>query len=167
MEIHRWVPDVLDQNNIRYQVLKHEKTYRSQDLAKKEGVSGHRVAKVVVVIVDGRPVSMVLPASRMVSLAKLRDIFDTDDVGIATERQIQRYYPDCEVGAIPPLNHWEDIELIMDPTMSVEGEILFQGGNHTEAIKVDFDDWFFLAKPDVADFSIPHQTERDMWDWIL
>src|SRR3712207_7396677 len=43
-------------------------------------VSGHRVAKVVGVLADGRPVELILPASRRVMLDRVREVLGAAEV---------------------------------------------------------------------------------------
>jgi Ala-tRNA(Pro) deacylase len=70
---------------------------------------------------------------------------------------MERFFPDCEVGAVPPLRHWKDVGVLMDRSLSGEGDILFQAGTHTDAIRLRFRDWYELVKPQVAAFSEPEE----------
>jgi prolyl-tRNA editing enzyme YbaK/EbsC (Cys-tRNA(Pro) deacylase) len=38
----------------------------------------------------------------------------------------------------------------MDHSLEVEGDILFQAGTHTDAIRLPFRDWFDLVRPEVV-----------------
>ncbi len=150
-----WIKNLLDENGVRYREVQHLLAFTAQKLAEREHVSGHRVAKVVVVIADGRPVELVLPASRRVSLEKVRKALPAIDVRLATEEEMERYFDGCEVGAIPALDHWKGVPVLMDPTMKVPGDIVLQGGTHRDAICLRFEDWFDLVKPRVVPFSDP------------
>ena len=144
-----WVRDELDQHGIAYQERHHPAAYTAQALAQREHVSGHRVAKVVGVIADGRPVELVLPASRRVNLDCVRDRLGCRELRLAREDELERYFPDCEAGAIPALRHWRDVDVIMDGHLSTDGDILLQGGTHCDAVRIRFDDWFDLVQPRV------------------
>src|SRR2546423_6015465 len=102
-----WVRNELDQRGIRYEELHHPDAYTAQQMAQKEHVSGHRVAKVVAVMADGRPVELVLPASRRVVLDRVRDVLGAGDVRLATEDELGQCFTDCEPGAVPALRHWQ------------------------------------------------------------
>jgi hypothetical protein len=82
----------------------------------------------VAVIAAGRPVELILPASRRVVLDRVRTALGSLDVRLATEGEVERYFPGTEPGAIPALRHWEGVELLMDDAMRVEGDIVLQGG---------------------------------------
>jgi Ala-tRNA(Pro) deacylase len=124
-------------------------------VAQREHVSGHRVAKVVCVMADGRPVELVLPASRRVRLDWLHEVLRAREVRLASEDEMQAHFPDCEVGAIPALRHWKGVDVVMDGHLRVSGDVLIHGGTHHDAITMRFDDWFELVNPRVEWFSEP------------
>jgi Ala-tRNA(Pro) deacylase len=148
-----WVKDMLQEQGLSYEELHHPEAYTAQTVAQQEHVTGHRVAKVVVVVADGRPVELILPASRQVDLERVRDILGASDVRLATEQELQEFFPDCEVGAMPALRHWLGVDLLMDSSMQVNGDIVLQAGTHCDALRMRFDDWFRLVNPRVGDFS--------------
>jgi Ala-tRNA(Pro) deacylase len=146
---------MLQLRGIPFEELHHSEAYTAQQVAQREHFSGHRVAKVVVAMVDGQPVELVLPASRHVDLSRVRAILGASDVRLATEPEMEKFFTDCELGAIPPLRHWEKVNVLMDRLLNVEGDILFQAGTHADAIRLNFRDWYELVNPQVATFSEP------------
>jgi Ala-tRNA(Pro) deacylase len=133
--------------------------YTAQEVAQREHFSGHRLAKVVVVMADDRPVELILPASRQVNLDLVATVLHAHKVRLATEEEMQKFFTDCEVGAIPPLRHWKDVDVLMDRTLAPEGDILFQAGTHADAVRLNFADWYELVQPQVASFSKPALPE--------
>jgi Ala-tRNA(Pro) deacylase len=164
MATPNWVTQTLQRHGVPYRECHHGEAYTAQQVAQQEHVSGHRVAKVVVVMADDRPVELVLPASRRVLLDRLRNILGAQQVRLATEPEIQQAFPDCEVGAIPPLDHWPGVEIVMDSDMKVDGEILFQAGTHEDAIRVPFRDWYEAMHPRVATFAAPEGQPGDHFE---
>lgn len=150
-----WIRKMLEVRGIPFEELQHPDVYTAQEMAQREHWSGHHVAKVVVVMADDRPVALVLPASRRVQLDRLSNILKANLVRLATENEMERYFPDCEVGAIPPLRHWEGVEVCMEGTLQTPGDIVFQAGTHGNAIRLGFRDWYELVSPQVARFSEP------------
>jgi len=150
-----WVRDELDRRGCQYEELHHRDAFTAQELAQREHISGHRVAKVVGIMVDGRPMELVLPASRRVRLDRVKDILLADDVRLASEAELQRYFPDCEPGAIPALRHWNGVEVLLDGHLRCAGDIVIQGGTHRDAVRLRFDDWFDMVEPRVETFSDP------------
>jgi Ala-tRNA(Pro) deacylase len=148
MSTATWICQELDRQGIAYEELHHDEAYTAQELAHREHVSGHRVAKVVCVLADGRPIELILPASRRVKLDRVRDLLGAHDVRLATEEELGRYFTDCELGAIPALRHW-DVDVIMDGHLCRGGDIYILGGTHRDALRMRFDDWFAMVRPRV------------------
>ncbi len=148
-----WVQNELEQCGVAFEEVHHPEAYTAQSLAQSEHFSGHRVAKVVVAMIDGRPVELILPASRRVRLERVQRLLAAREVRLATEQEIEQYFDDCEIGAIPPLRHWQSVEVLMDTAMQVPGDILFPAGTHRDAVCMRFEDWFRIVSPPVASFS--------------
>lgn len=150
-----WIRTLLERRGVAYQECHHPEAFTAQEVAHLEHTSGHRVAKVVVVMADGRPVELILPASRRVALERVREILGVRDVRLATEEEMNQTFPGCDPGAIPPLNCWPGVDVVMDDTLEVKGEILMQAGTHEDAVRVRFDDWFRMVEPVVDHFTEP------------
>lgn len=148
-----WVRKMLELRGIPFAELQHHEAYTAQTVAKREHISGHRVAKVVVAMVDDRPVELILPASRRVVLEQVRRALNAREARLATEEEMRRYFTETQPGAIPPLRHWEGVPVLMDRALKVEGHILFQAGTHCDAVRLNFRDWFEMVNPQVVTFS--------------
>jgi Ala-tRNA(Pro) deacylase len=150
-----WVRDELERKGFAYEELHHSEAWTAQELAQREHVSGHRVAKVVGVLADGQPVELILPASRRVMLDRVRQLLGANEIRLATEQELQEDFPDCELGAIPALRHWRGVNVVMDGNLVGAGNIIILGGTHRDAIRMQFDDWFEMVDPRVEEFSEP------------
>jgi len=148
-----WIRRCLDVRGVPYEELHHREAYTAQALAEQEHVSGHRVAKVVVMIADGEPVELILPATRRVVPEQVRMALGATEVRFASEEEMGRIFAGCEIGAVPPLRHWMDVSMMMDPSMRVPGEMIFQAATHTDAMRVPFEAWFQMVRPRVESFT--------------
>jgi Ala-tRNA(Pro) deacylase len=153
MDSPSWIRALLRERQVPFQEFRHLQAFSARELARRGHISPHRVAKVVIVIADGRPVELVLPANRHIVFDALRSALHASDVRLATEKEIGRYFTDVEVGAVPPLRHWKEVDVVMDESLDVEGEILFQAGTHTDAVRLEFDDWYRSVRPRVKRFT--------------
>lgn len=150
-----WIKDELEEKGLPYEERHHDDAYTAQSVAHKEHVSGHRVAKVVVILADGKPVQLILPASRRVALDRVRAMLGAEHVRLASEAEMATHFPGCEPGALPAWRHWPGVEVLMDQALQGQGEILFQAGTHRDALCMGFDDWFRAVEPTVGQFSQP------------
>jgi Ala-tRNA(Pro) deacylase len=70
---------------------------------------------------------------------------------MASEREIAERFSDCEIGAIPPLPHWDGIRMLADTRiMQLNGPLVFQAGTHEDAIEMSCDDWRRISHPSSA-----------------
>jgi Ala-tRNA(Pro) deacylase len=91
-------------------------------------------------------------APSFVDLNRLRDIAGAGDVRLASECELERLYPDCEVGAVPPLGPLYGLPVFVDRALAATSEIVFDAGSHSDAIKVKYDDFARAVRPTVGDF---------------
>ena len=153
-----WIKSMLQRRGVAHEELRHRVAFTAQEVAQSEHVSGHCLAKVVVVLADGRPVELILPASRRVVLERVRRLLGAAEVRLASEAEMDRIFTDCETGAIPPLRHWRDVAVLMDASLSNARELVFQAGTHEDAVRLKFQDWLSLVKPRVEFFTEPEHT---------
>ncbi len=144
----------LEENGIDYQVLYHPRVYTAQEVAAAQHVSGKDLAKVVMVKVDNELAMMVLPASCMLDMDKLKRIFQGRRVKLAIEEEFQGLFPDCEIGAMPPFGNLYDLQVYVDTALAEQPHIVFQAGSHVETISMAYSDFANLVQPEVADFAI-------------
>lgn len=149
------VRDMLRAHGVPFVELHHPEALTAQEVAQREHFSGHHVAKVVVALADGRLVELILPASRRADLDRVRTALAARTVRLASEAEMAKAFADSEVGAVPALPHGKEVGVLMDRSLYVEGDILFQAGTHTDAVRLNFWDWFEMVKPHVATFSVP------------
>jgi len=154
-----WIKSMLERRGVAYEELRHRVAFTAQEVAQSEHVSGHCLAKVVIVLADGRPAELILPASRRVVLERVCKLLGANEVRLASEAEMDRIFSDCETGAIPPLRRWREVEVLMDASLSNAGELVFQAGTHEDAIRLKFQDWLSLVSPRVEFFTEPeHPT---------
>ncbi len=142
----------LDREHVHYDVLSHSQTFRAVAVAQTLHVPEHEMAKVVIVKVKERFVTTVLPATEKVDVQRLRKLFGTHRVRLATEEEITQLFPDCELGAMPPLGTLYGLPVYVDRSLAGDGQIFFEGGTHSEAIRMRYWDLAALVFPVVTEF---------------
>ena len=146
------VQDYLDEMGVSYRLCTHPTAYTSQDLAATAHVPGQQVIKPVVVIIDGAAHICALPASHRIDLQKLRQELNASDVEIADESSLKTMFPDCELGAEPPIGKLYGLPTLMDLSLIRDAQVTFQAGNHTTAVTMTLQDYQRAAEPEIADF---------------
>jgi Ala-tRNA(Pro) deacylase len=144
----------LHENRVPFQVQHHPRAFTAQDVADTEHIPGQTLAKVVIVIADGDPVMLVLPAPERAYLARVTAVLGSKEVHLAEERQFAGIFRDCELGAMPPFGNLYGVPVYVDSLLSAEDTIFFQAGTHTDTISMKYADFAHLVKPIVAAFSL-------------
>jgi Ala-tRNA(Pro) deacylase len=125
----------LEARDVAHEVLAHPATQTSSETAEAAHVSGNRVAKSVVIRDGDGYLLVVVPASHHVSLPLLTDWLGRP-VDLASEQEVGRLFPDCELGAIPPTGDAYGVEVLLDEGLASLDEVCFEGGDHRSLIKV-------------------------------
>jgi Ala-tRNA(Pro) deacylase len=134
------IESYLRQQRVPFERLAHPRAVAAQRVAAAEHVSGARIAKPVVVSVDGRLALAVVPATRRVDLGALRRGLGAAQVTLVPERTFaDRFWP-CEPGAEPPLELF-GVPIYVDAELAREPWVVMRGGTHEDAIQVETDDW--------------------------
>jgi len=139
--------DFLDSNDIRYLVISHSLAYTAQGIAALTHVSGKKLAKTVIVKIDGILAMAVVPASLHVDLNRLRALTGARVVELASEREFRNAFPDCETGAMPPFGNLYDMTVYADSSLAEYEEITFSAGTHRELVRMHWNDMARLVKP--------------------
>ncbi len=148
------IADFLKQEKVKFDLLPHRDTYNAQSMAQTLHVSGHHVAKTVLLRADGGKafVVAVLPASRTIDLELASLMLGGRDLEVASESEIAEHFPDCELGALPPFGSYYGMMTIVDASLDEDEEILFEGNTHHESIRMIFDDFRHIEEPVIGHF---------------
>ncbi len=157
----------LDENKVKYITIRHSSAYTSQEIAAKAHISGKEVAKTVIIKVEGKMAMAVLPASYQLDFNRLKQLFGTQQVTLATEAEFSSFFPNCEVGAMPPFGNLYDMEVFVAESLAEDKQIAFNNGTHTELLKMGYGDFERLVQPRVLqiskkEVSFPHDP-KDRW----
>jgi Ala-tRNA(Pro) deacylase len=140
----------LDANDIRYTMIYHSPAYTAQEIAASAHISGHNLAKTVIVDIDGRLAMVVLPASRHINFDLLCEMTGADNVRLASESEFESQFPGCELGAMPPFGNLYGMNVYVAPSLTVDHQIAFNAGSHTELIKMAYADFERLVRPQIV-----------------
>jgi Ala-tRNA(Pro) deacylase len=122
--------------NATYNVVTHEPTMSSTRTAEVCHISGDRLAKGVVLRRNGGYMLAVLPASRHISMAELREQIGPD-AGLAAESDIGQLFGDCAQGAVPPIGTCYGLDVIVDDRIEQQPDIYLEAGDHATLVHMD------------------------------
>jgi Ala-tRNA(Pro) deacylase len=139
----------LQDHGIGYEKHTHPRTYTAQGLAHAEHISGYMVAKPVIVKGASGYAMCVLPAPKQLDLRRAAEVLN-EEVRLASESEMGTLFPDCDLGAEPPLGALFEMKTVMDARLKEGESLVMQAGTHTEAIKMRRADWERACAPIVA-----------------
>ncbi|HJV47879.1 MAG TPA: YbaK/EbsC family protein [Geothrix sp.] len=142
--------EFLDANGVKYLTIPHRQAYTAMEVAETAHVRGQDMAKTVIVDLDGRLAMAVLPATKHVSVSRLEKSTGAQHVEIAHEGEFRFDFPDCEVGAMPPFGNLFNMEVLVDPDLAQDEEIVFNAGTHAEVVRMAYKDFDRLVHPRTA-----------------
>ena len=130
----------LERHGVGYEVLQHPLTASSSETAQSAHISGNRIAKTVVMRDGGGNgyLLAVLPASQHLSLELLQAWLGRP-VALASEQEVGKLFPDCDLGAIPPIGDAYGLEVVLDESLGGLDEVYFEGGDHRTLVQVGGD----------------------------
>jgi Ala-tRNA(Pro) deacylase len=134
--ISKCIADLLARENINYSLVPHAHSESSDTTAEAAHVSGERLAKGVVLKDNRGYVLAVIPATHALETGTLSQKVRRP-LTMASEAEITRLFPDCEVGAIPVVGSAYSLTNVMDTALSNTGEIFFEAGDHETLVRVD------------------------------
>lgn len=144
----------LDERGVVYTVIRHPEAFTAQEIAAAMHVHGKMLIKVIILKSGDRYYMCALPASYRADMEKLKNVLGVKDLRLATEEEFSNLFPDCEVGAMPPFGNLYKMDTHVDRVVTENKEIVFQAGDHIEAITIGYSDYAELVRPIVADFAV-------------
>jgi Ala-tRNA(Pro) deacylase len=150
--VNQRLMDFLDAQRAKYLAIQHNAAGTANALAETTHTHGWEIAKTLILKADGKFVMAVLPANEHVDFRRFGQMIRAKNVALATESELSRIFPDCEIGAMPPFGHLWRLPVFVDARLSEDMSIVFHAGTHKDALQMDFADYERLAEPVIVDF---------------
>ena len=150
----KMLKEFLDTHGVRYISIRHSPAYTAQEVAASAHIPGKELAKTTIVDIDGVLAMAVLSANDMLDFNRLREITGASTVVLATEAEFRARFPDCEIGAMPPLGNLYAMDVYVDEALAADGLIAFNAGPHEELVQLASADFAGLVRPTVGAFHL-------------
>lgn len=133
-----------------YEVVHHKLDFSAQRAAADTHTPGRAFAKPVVLKTPQGFIMAVIPAHLKIDFGKAQELLG-GEVHLADETDIARLFPDCEVGAEPPLGHLYGLPVYLAPDFAEDAYITFNAGTHHEAVRMSYKQFADLVDHTVVD----------------
>jgi Ala-tRNA(Pro) deacylase len=136
----------LDERHVRYDMTTHAPTATTLDAASSAHVEPDALAKAVMLGDEAGCLMAVLPASHNLKLAEVRRVTGRNHLHLLPEGEFARMFPDCQLGAVPPLGRAYGIETVWDDCLGEQSDIYFESGDHRSLTHVSAHDFVDMVR---------------------
>ena len=138
MGVAKAVKGYLLSHDIDYDLIEHDPTMTASEAASASHISPGKVAKGVLIKGEDGYLVAVVPANRRILLDELEACMQ-EAVNIATEEEAAGVLTDCSRGAIPPVGDPYGLDVIVDYSLDMLGDVYFEAGDHRTLVHVTDD----------------------------
>jgi len=129
------VVQALRERGAHFEVVHHARAVNGMQEAITLGLAPGDVLKAIVLESRGAPALAVLPANRRLDMHLVRGALADPHARLASEDEIERELPGCELGAVPALGSVLHAPVYIDPTVMIHPIVAFAAGTQTESVK--------------------------------
>lgn len=140
----------LDENHAEYTHTVHSIAYTAREVALAEHLPAREVAKTVVVHGDNGYHLLVLPASKLVDFQEVRIALGLNHARMVPETELNRLFPDCELGAMPPVGNLYGMPVYLDSALAAEDVITFNAGTHRDVVHMRIAEFRRVVRPTIV-----------------
>ena len=153
MPLSRVLETYLLERDATFTVEVHSTSTTSVDTARRARIDEESLVKSVVLEDDRGFVLAVLPASCHLELDRIEKKLGRT-LRISSERDVIRLFPDCALGAVPPLGAAYGLPTVIDSSLEDRDEVFFEGGDHETLVRMGGIEFFgLLATASVAEIA--------------
>jgi len=157
-DIHEQLCALLDRKDAVYRVLEHEPEGRTEIIAK---IRGNRIEQSI------KSMTLQVRLTRKENIYCLANVpgdcridfdgvkahFNADSVAFASREKAQAL-TGCIIGAIPPFSFNDQLQVLADPLVLENEEIVFNAGRLDRSIMMRLDDYVRIAKPQIVKIAL-------------
>src|SRR6266487_5803969 len=153
-EIHEQLRALLDREGATYRVIEHEPEGRTEVIAKIRGNRIEQSIKSMVLQVRLTRKENIcclanVPGDCRVDFDGVKNFFHADSVAFAQREKAQEL-TGCVIGSIPPFSFNEQLQLLADPLIQQNEEVVFNAGRLDRSIMMKLSDYIRIAKPQLV-----------------
>lgn len=157
MPVPKQIQIYLDKKGVKYAIVTHRKVYTAYDAAQTMRKKLDEIVKNLLIKTNKGFVVVVLPASKNVNMAKLKQLMSKQGTGITSvkipkEGEMVRLLK-VKAGALPAFGSVHDLQVYMDKSMQKVKKAMFPTGSFTDSIEMAVKEFEKLEQPVIGAFS--------------
>ena len=157
-DIHEQLRALLDGEGAAYRVIEHEPEGRTEVIAKIRGNRIEQSIKSIVVQVRLNRKENIyclanVPGDCRIDFKGVKQYFNADSVAFASREKAQEL-TECVIGAIPPFSFNDELQVLADPLIQENEEVVFNAGRLDRSIFMKLDDYIRIAGPQLVKIAL-------------
>lgn len=157
-DIHQQLRDLLDREGAPYRVIEHEPEGRTEVIAKIRGNRIEQSIKSIVIQVrmnrkDNIYCLANVPGDCRIDFGGIKNHFQADSVAFAARDKAQAL-TGCVIGAIPPFSFNDQLQVLADPLIQQNEDVVFNAGRLDRSIFMKLEDYMRIGKPQLAKIAL-------------
>ena len=157
-DIHERLVQLLTEQSARFRVIEHVPEGRTELIAQIRGNRLEQAIKSMVVQVrygkkDNRYYLANVPGDCRIDLEGIRNHFQAEGAAFASREKAQAL-TGCVIGAIPPFSFNEQLQVLADPLIRQNEEVVFNAGRLDRSIFMKLADYIRIARPQLISIAL-------------
>ena len=157
-DIHEQLRALLDKEGAIYRVIEHAAEGRTELIAQIRGNRIEQSVKSMTLQVrlnrrDNIYCLANVPGDCRVDFEGVKSYFNADSVAFASREKAQAL-TGCVIGAIPPFSFNDQLQVLADPLIQENDEVVFNAGRLDRSIFMKLHDYIRIAKPQLAGIAL-------------
>jgi Ala-tRNA(Pro) deacylase len=143
----------LNLTGVHYQVISHVPAFSAHSVALAAHIPDSELAKTLLLRADEQYWMAVLRGDHHLNQKLVKHALEAKHVSLATEEELSVFFPDCEVGAMPPFGKLYALPVVVDKSLAEDEDIVFNACTHSQSVKMKFADYEHLVRPITAEIA--------------
>jgi Ala-tRNA(Pro) deacylase len=153
-DVHDQLRALLDREGASYRVIEHEPEGRTEVIAKIRGNRIEQSIKSMVLQVRLTRKENIyclanVPGDCRVDFDGVKAYYQADSVAFA-KREKAEELTGCVIGSIPPFSFSDELQLLADPLIRQNEEVVFNAGRLDRSIMMNLEDYIRIAGPQMV-----------------
>ncbi|MDA1052550.1 MAG: hypothetical protein O3C40_19000 [Planctomycetota bacterium] len=144
--------ELLRQNDARFDVMRHEPVFTSEEAAQARGTSLASGAKALICKLDDGFVMFVLPADRRLDSKSARKQLKARSMRFASHEEVLDM-TGLKPGSIPPFGSLFELKTYCDERLCDQSVINFNAGDHAISISISYAEFQRVEQPETGVFA--------------
>ncbi len=139
--------ELLDSHKVKYIVTSYSPAHTLQELQNYKDMLGMELVEAVFLEIDNSQIVMaVLPASLTIDIESLRQDLGTRQVRLLDSSEVEKFFPDCELGTILPMGEIYGVDVLLARDLEDNREIKLYLDSYRNLLTMEWADFRRLLK---------------------